>query len=85
MSSELKKAGITSLYYMMGLTECGMIDTLNVKQKKIVSKLMHGNKLLNPADVCCRIVDSLYKGSVANTKDYPCENALQVRRDGYAV
>lgn len=85
ISDELYKAKISSLYYMIGLTSSGMGEILNPKQIDSIKMLMNGNKLLDATEVSNRIVDSLYKGCVANTNDYPYENKLQVRRDGYRV
>jgi 3-oxoacyl-[acyl-carrier-protein] synthase-3 len=86
LSTELhRKIGVSSLYYMLGLTSSGMVRTLKDRQVAAVLGLMRRKSLLDPGEVARRIVESLYRGSVAETVDYPDENRLQVRRDGYRL
>lgn len=82
IAKPMYKRGVTTIYYMLGLLNTGMVEKLDEKQK--INALMSINqpKLLPAKDVAERIVRSLYRPKVLDVQ-HQWEGDLIVRRDGY--
>lgn len=83
-ANELASKKIRSIYYMPGITDGGMADLLDDKQKYNAMLSIGQEDIVPICEVAKRIVRSLYIPKVLKVSD-KYEGALLVRRDGYMI